>query len=453
MKDKLSLAREFLLDGIEDGRFRSGEKLSGARDLAAEVGVSFLVFQHAVSSLEQDGVLECIPRRGAYVRCDWEDRLIRNHLVVLQEDSRLFWLPGFRDALADELPELRLTRRFRKGMFELRVTLYLQEHRDEYMDLSPFLPDAVSDPEQLYQQPFQGFREADGRLFGIPFIFSPRVIFYNRRMLAECGLPDPAEGWSWELFLDYVKTLRRRHEPYEVLNYCESPFFWMNFIFRAGGKLINRQPDGSSCVCIDTPETIRGIVRLQELRRLLFRDAAWQARGDYPFFWTGKQALAVADREFYSWVRRSGFDDWGAVPLPQIPGGVRLTAQATDLICVRRECADNTLICKYIRFLLSPRMQNFIGAACYGIPILKSAADASIDRNEPRDLLFQKEMTAMSVEYNVDCPTISTVIHGGIARIIASDEPPEPAAIRLASAIRTVLEIRNERLQKKHPNK
>ena len=119
MKDKLSLAREFVLDGIESGQFAAGEKLPGARELATEVGVSFLVFQHAVSSLEQDGVIECVPRRGAYVRQGWQDRLIRNHVLVLWERSDLAWLSGFRRALDEELPELRLARRFRKGMLPL----------------------------------------------------------------------------------------------------------------------------------------------------------------------------------------------------------------------------------------------------------------------------------------------------------------------------------------------
>lgn len=445
MKDKLSLAREFLLDGIESGRFRTGEKLPGARDLAAELGVSFLVFQHAVSSLEQDGVLECVPRRGAYVRQGWEDRLLRNHVLILSEEQECGWLPELRAAMAEKLPELRIARRFRRGMFELRVTLFLQEHRDEYMDLAPLMPEAVADENRFFRQPFHGFREPDGRLFGIPFIFSPRVMFFNRRMLAECGLAEPAENWPWEEFLDYVRILRKRYEADRVLNYSTQPFFWMNFIFRAGGKLINRNSDGSCSVCIDTPETIRGIGCMQELRRALFGNLPHRHnRLAKSYFQDGKMALAVADREFYSRVRRAGFQDWSALPLPQIPDGSCLTAQATDLICVRRECADNALARKYIRFLLGEQMQNFIGGERYGIPILKSAAEASIDRNDPRDLLFRREMETISAEYNVDSPTVSSVIHGGIARIIASDEPPEPAAVRLASAIRTVLEIRNE---------
>ena len=198
MKDKLSQVREFLLDGIESGRFPTGSKLPGARDIASEVGASFLLVQHAVSSLEQDGIVECVPRRGTYVSRGWEERLIRNHLVILKQGVVLPWEKEFRTLLAEELPEIRIARNFDEGMFELRVTLYLQEHRDEYLDLSPYLPEEIYDENRFFQFPFRGFREPDGRVFGIPFIFSPRVVFYNREMLAQCGLPDPAHDWSWE---------------------------------------------------------------------------------------------------------------------------------------------------------------------------------------------------------------------------------------------------------------
>ena len=93
MKDKLSQVREFLLDGIESGRFPTGSKLPGARDIAAEVGASFLLVQHAVSSLEQDGIVECVSRRGTYVRTGWEYRRIRNHMLLLTfstGEKRLF---------------------------------------------------------------------------------------------------------------------------------------------------------------------------------------------------------------------------------------------------------------------------------------------------------------------------------------------------------------------------
>ena len=440
MKDKLSQVREFLLDGIESGRFPTGSKLPGARDIAAEVGASFLLVQHAISSLEQDGIVECVSRRGTYVRTGWEYRRIRNHMLLREPGFILPWREEFRKLLAEELPELRLAHSFDEGMFELRVTLYLQEHREEYLDLSPYLPEEIYDETRFFQFPFRGFREPDGRVFGIPFIFSPRVVFYNREMLAWCNVPEPDHDWSWACFLDDIRKLRRRFNMDNVLNYKEYPYFWMNFLFRAGGKLLSRTPDGSCKVCIDSPETIRGIALLQELRRAL-QDSGREKPGVTPAsFWRGTRAFQIADREYFNRDRDKKFNNWGAVPLPLIPGGTRLTAQATDLICVRKECVDETLIRKYIRFLLSERVQNFIARQRYGIPIRIASALAGIDRNDPRDRVFLEEMKTVSAEYNVDSPIISAVLHNGISRIIASDEPPEPAAGRLAAAIRTVME-------------
>lgn len=440
MKDKLSQVREFLLDGIESGRFPTGSKLPGARDIAAEVGASFLLVQHAVSSLEQDGIVECVSRRGTYVRTGWEYRRIRNHMLLLRPGILMPWQEKFRNLLAEELPEIRLARNFDEGMFELRVTLYLQEHRDEYLDLSPYLPEEIYDENRFFQFPFRGFREPDGRVFGIPFIFSPRVVFYNREMLAQCNLPEPEHDWSWESFIHALRQLRGRFNMDQVLNFNEYPYFWMNFLFRAGGKLLSRQPDGSCKVCIDSPETIRGITLLQELRRILQSTGEEKPGVPPASFWRGTRAFQIADREFYSQGRNRDFDNWGAVPLPLIPGGTRLTAQATDLICVRKECVDEALIRKYLHCLLGERVQNFIGRQRYGIPIRISSAMAGIDRSDPRDRVFLEEMKTVSAEYNVDSPIISTVLHNGICRIIASDDPPEAAAKRLAAAIRIVME-------------
>ena len=81
---------------------------------------------------------------------------------------------------------------------------------------------------------------------------------------------------------------------------------------------------------------------------------------------------------------------------------------------------------------------------------LKQAAQASIDSEDPRDLLFLNEMNTMSAEYNVDSPPLTEIIYGGVSDIIHSDRPLEPAAAELASALRTILKVRDEIRRKKN---
>ena len=131
------IVRNWILDGIESGGISAGGKLPGAREIAARCGISFLMAQRAIASLVQDGVLTCIPRRGAFVKPGWEERLIANHLVLFSNTRE--WVPKLRERMRAELPELRLCSGFKRGMFEVRTTYTLQRDRNQYMDLAPIL--------------------------------------------------------------------------------------------------------------------------------------------------------------------------------------------------------------------------------------------------------------------------------------------------------------------------
>lgn len=430
--------RDRILMEIEKGKLPPGGKLTGARELARKYKVSFPMVQCAVSLLEQDGILECRPRRGTFVREDWQNRLVHNHVVFFRNDQS--WISGFRRLLQKELPGLRFCTGFRRGMFELRTTFNIQQEREQYMDLSPYIPAELRKEENCFQAPFKGFREPDGRLFGIPFIFSPRVMFCNRRILRQCGIPEPSDGWTWEQFLEFLRILCVKLPSEQVFSYSDAPYFWMNFIFRAGGTLIDRS-GGAVRVLLDSPGVIRGMQCLRQLRSVL---KITGMRSERIGFDSGRVAFAVGDRELYAKCRSAGFDDFSAVPLPVISGGVSVTAQATDLICIRRECADETLAEQYVRFMLSERVQNLVGKASYGIPVLKKAAAASFRKEDPRDVVLYREMEHISAEYNIDSSEFSVLIYYGMIRILCSERPLEEALQEFAGALRILIDTKND---------
>ena len=122
-------------------------------------------------------------------------------------------------------------------------------------------------------------------------------------------------------------------------------------------------------------------------------------------------------------------------------------AQATDLLCVRKECVNRELILDFLRFMLSEEVQDYIAAEKYGIPIRKSSAQKSIDISDPRDILFLTEMESMSAEYNLDSPELTRLIQGGIRRIINNGELPLKQSLEeLAQAVRVFLIVKKEEL-------
>lgn len=437
MKDKVSQVCEYLLDRIESGVFSAGEPIPSARKIGGEVDASFAMILQAVNALSGAGILHCVNRQGSMVRPDWEDRLMPNHFVIF--NPLLPWVPGFRELLERRLPEMRFCSRFKRGMFEVRTTLPIQQNRNEYLDLAPYFKELFPDRSLFFEAPFRSFWNPDGSIHGIPFIFSPRVMFCNPGFLEKAGLAMPSIDWTFDDFLRILERLKEVLPAKNLLNYASSPFFWMNFVLRSGGALID--PSAENPVRIDAPETVRGIETIRALRNCVegSEPDQWGKR-----FCGGEMAFVLAERELLCQIEHSGMTDWQVLPLPRIRGGVNRMAQATDLICVRKECVNHELILDFLRFMLSEEVQDYIAKEKYGIPIRKSSAQKSIDLSDARDILFLTEMNAMSAEYNLDSPELTTLIQEGVLRIINDNSLPLKESLEeLAHAVRVFLNIKN----------
>lgn len=438
MKDKISQVRDFLLDRIESGEYPTGSPIPSARKLGESVDASFAMILQAVNALAGAGILHCVSRQGSVVRPGWQERLMPNHFVVF--NPNLPWVGGFRKLLEKRLPDLRFCSQFQRGMFEIRTTIPLQMRRSEYLDLTPYFRELFPDRSLFFESPFRSFLEPDGSIRGIPFIFSPRVMFCNPQLLKESGLEEPSEEWTLDDFLHLLGRLSGKVSKERLLNYSAGAFFWMNFVFRSGGMLID--PFAENPVRIDSPETIRGIELVRKLRNIVSADLSglsWQKE-----FCEGRMPFVLAEREFLCTLRAEGMTDWRVLPLPRIPGGVNRMAQATDLICVRKECVDRELILEFLRFMLSEEVQDYIAGEKYGIPIRKSSAQKSIDLSDPRDILFLREMNSMSAEYNLDSPELMDLIQDGVGRVINDDSLPLKESLEdLAHAVRLFLAIKN----------
>ena len=429
MADKITEVREHILGGLEAGELAGGDKLPGAREFAERIGVSLAIVQSAFTSLVREGILESVSRSGTFVRSDWRERILPGSFVSF----RRFW-PNLIGEFREVIPGIEPLNCFEKGMFEVRATLDVQQNRDEYLDLAGLFDAEYPEKGCFFEAPFKNFRTVDGRLFGIPLIFSPRVFCYNPELLARLGCPEPHFGWSFDEFLDDVRILRRSLPPNRIFNWSNYSFFWMNFIFRAGGSVID---DGR--VMIDQPRTLAGILCVKALFEALgVRElkVGW----DYAErFNAGECAFLFAAREEVDFNARCR---WKNVPMPLIPGGADLTAQATDLLCIRRHNGDIELAGKMVRTMLSETFQDRLGELRYGIPIRKTSAINSFDANDPRDLLFLSEMTKISAGYNIDSPEICNLISNGVCEILYNGADPIEVTTELGNVLRSVLRLR-----------
>jgi ABC-type glycerol-3-phosphate transport system substrate-binding protein len=433
--NKTSQVRHHILDQLEAGTLKAGDRLPGARELAVQLGVSFLKVQQAIEGLCRDGVLEVLNRRGTYVQKTWANCVLPENISIFRMQNEFPWLAGIRQRIEDHLPGVRFTNAFPVGAMELKTTFHVQSHWDQYQDLTDILDECYPDMDDFFTQPFEAGRIGN-KLVGIPFIFSPRVVFYNPTLFekADCSLPN--DNWTWDEFLTIVRKLSEVYPAEQIINCHNSAFFWMNFVLRAGGRLVDETADDP--VQIDSSKTQQGLRYYRELWELLGNVTLWETP---TIFKLGKCAMYISDRQYVHQMNHVGFDDWQTVNLPIFPGGKNITTQATDLLCIHKANTNPQAAREYIRLMLSDTVQDFIGREKYGIPIRKSSAFKSLDLASPRDAIFAREISNISAEYNLKYPHLTQTIVHGITQLLHDDQDIDKSLKKLANLARHYMSI------------
>lgn len=442
MPEKKSSVRNFIMRRLEEGSLKAGDKLSGAREIARQTGKPLPAVQSEIEMLAQEGILETVARRGTFVSLKWDTRILRRNLSLFRPD--LTWFGDFRDLLEKHVPEVWASEKFEKSVFEIQTTHFVQSHHDEYMDLSEIFAECFPDTGDFFMDTFDAFRVGP-RLMGIPIIYSPRLMFYNPRLLRRAGCRIPAVNWTMEEFRHDVRQLCSILPPEDAFCWFPKQFYWFNFVLRCGGCLID--PNAAECVRIDSPETRAGLKLFRDLRYDMgIRNYRYPDNFESNFL-DGRAGMLIQPREFLSYVKQADFDEWSTVPLPSVPGGTDLNVQATDVFCVRRECVDLHLAARLIKLLLSEEFQTCLIDWSYGLPIRKSLMGKCIDFSDGRDTLFLNEIPRMHSQYNLDSVELYNLVCDGIAALLAGDGDIDAGTAELAKMTRTFLKIRKQSKQ------
>jgi multiple sugar transport system substrate-binding protein len=255
-------------------------------------------------------------------------------------------------------------------------------HMGQFEDLEPYLKRAADEyaPSRFFPTALETFR-IGGKQYGLPWNGGMLMIFYNRTLFREAGLPDPPpRDWTREQWLEYCHRLTRDEDgdgridqfgtqvnPHYM--YSLMPWIWM-----FGGDTVD--PAMKRCT-LDTPA---GRQTLSFLRDLIYKEHVaprsneFTGMGGNVMFMTGRVGMVMDGVWAMPFMRQTDID-WDVTFLPRGPAG-RFSRGTWDGVAMYRKSAHKEEAWRFIRFITGERGQYYVAHTGRAIPPRKSQASS-----------------------------------------------------------------------------
>lgn len=328
---------------------------------------------------------------------------------------------------------------------------------DVLLDLRPYVKQYNLPVHKIYARlaPYVYYGD---KIVGIPENCGPYVLFYNRKMFRDAGIPYPKPGWTWDDCLQAAKRLTKyqtiggRKVPVQKGLYVGT-YDWWFFIWMYGGHLYS--PDGKRCLMNDE-KVKKGIRFWADLRlkhhvtptpseaQSMAPTGGWGT--DALLFRESKVAMMVSGRWLCIQYREQKDLDWDVTSVPHGPN--RVTLLASKCYSIPKTCRHKHEALIFIRHLLSKENQLLVANYGDGIPALQ---DPEIEKafaynpeypKERNNLLHVREMKYARVSES--SPYINVLDQDAIMareldKMWLGEQTPDQACEQIARQINAVI--------------
>jgi len=258
------------------------------------------------------------------------------------------------------------------GQFAARGVLEPVEERVDGSD--------VFQQEDFYEEAMDAFR-FDGTLTCLPQNISSLVVYYNKDLFKEAGVPEPKAGWRWDDMVAAAKKLTKdsnsdgKAEVYglgvEPSLIRIAPFVWSN-----GGDLV--ADDGKQThFALDTPEAEEALERFLQLRvveKVVPSEEEVKAEDDETRFQNGRMAMVLSSRRSTPTFRTIQDFDWDVAALPQHREQAGILH--SDAYCLTKASENRDAAWSFMEFALGPEGAPIVAKSGRTVPSLKSVAES-----------------------------------------------------------------------------
>ena len=243
------------------GKIKPGEFILPENTLSKEYELSRVSIRKALAELVEEGLIEKIPGKGNRVTIPHETQKQTITLgwfsnsyeidIIKQIIKRFEQLNPYIKVNLQIIPSsqyvynLTQSIKYENGPDVFIVSDY---HFRELMEtnrldvIDPFLPEHLNAEMDSYKQVFEMFTY-DGSVPVTPFVFSPVMICYNRRLFEEAGIPKDFNMDNWEDLLELSRRTTKDSNNNRLIDqygfcFSSSSNRWPVFVLQNEGQFM-----------------------------------------------------------------------------------------------------------------------------------------------------------------------------------------------------------------------
>ena len=184
--------------------------------------------------------------------------------------------------------------------FMNNVNYWSWANKGVLVDLTPLVESNTAMQDNI-KNSWQGaveFYNFKGKQFGLPYMYTTIILYYNEDYIKAQGLTPPAEiedAFDWNTFRDYANKLTQREgddtKMWGALTTGGIETVWLNFVRANGGDYLNA--DHTKCI-VDEPPSVEAWQFLVDMKlkdKVSPSSETIQAEDSRSLFMTGKLAM------------------------------------------------------------------------------------------------------------------------------------------------------------------
>lgn len=246
------------------------------------------------------------------------------------------------------------------------------------VDLNPMIKSTGYDLSAYYDSTLKIFQNKGGQ-YGLPASYSNVVLYYNKKLFDEAGIPYPTDKMDWATFIDYAKKLTKDTNGdgnNEIFG--TSRLWWPYYMLFNDAAPFNA--DATKCTLTDQ-KAIDGFQQMVDLT-LKYKVAPsandLAAQDDWHMFEGGRIAMYPIGpwsiSEFNNVIKDF---DWDATTLPSGPSGKKTTFLFANAYSILSASKQQEAAFTFLKFVTGAEGDQIRQDSGFEIAPIKSVAEAS----------------------------------------------------------------------------